>query len=127
MEKSSDSLACRTCLADVYSAPLCRRMSTMASHPVHVGEFVKFGEDFELHGEVRELRHAGRVLKLERIPLELLRLLVERQGRLVTREEIVERVWGKDVFFDTDNSINGAVRKLRHVLRDDPQQPRFVQ
>jgi eukaryotic-like serine/threonine-protein kinase len=59
--------------------------------------------------------------------MEVLLLLIERAGHLVTREEIAERVWGKDVFLDTDNSINSAIRKIRLVLRDDSDQPRFVQ
>jgi tetratricopeptide (TPR) repeat protein len=45
----------------------------------------------------------------------------------VTREEIIEKLWGKDVFLDTDNAINTAIRKIRQVLKDDPEQPRFVQ
>ena len=88
---------------------------------------VRFGDDFELDGGTCQLRRSGRVLKLERIPLEVLLLLVERRGQLVSREQIVERVWGKGVFLDTDNSINGAIRKIRQVLKDDPEQPRFVQ
>jgi TolB-like protein/DNA-binding winged helix-turn-helix (wHTH) protein/Tfp pilus assembly protein PilF len=59
--------------------------------------------------------------------MELLLLLVEQRGQIVTRDQIIERVWGKDVFLDTDNSINAAIRKVRQVLKDDPQQPRFVQ
>jgi Transcriptional regulatory protein, C terminal len=55
--------------------------------------------------------------------MELLRLLVEKPNQLVTREEIVERIWGKDVFLDTDNSINGAIRKIRQALKDDPESP----
>src|SRR4029077_3015447 len=70
---------------------------------------------------------AGRLLKLERIPMEVLLLLIEQRGQLVSREQIVERIWGKDVFLDTDNSINGAIRKIRQVLKDDSEQPRFVQ
>jgi len=85
------------------------------------------GEDFELDLRAYELRRSGRVLKLERIPMDLLLLLVDQRGELVTREQIVERIWGKDVFLDTDNSINGAVRKLRRALKDDPDQPRFIQ
>jgi TolB-like protein/Tfp pilus assembly protein PilF len=54
-------------------------------------------------------------------------LLLERKGQLVTREQIIERIWGQDVFHDTDNSINGAIRKIRQVLKDDPEKPRFVQ
>ena len=70
---------------------------------------------------------AGRLLKLERIPTEILIRLVETPGEIVSREQLVDHVWGKDVFFDTDNSINGAIRKLRRVLRDDAEQPRFIQ
>src|SRR4029077_13245041 len=52
---------------------------------------------------------------------------IEERGQLVTRDRIIERIWGKDVFLDTDNSINAAIRKIRQVLKDDPEQPRFVQ
>ncbi len=88
---------------------------------------VKFGDDFELDFRTYELRRAGRPLKLERIPMDLLLLLVEQQGQLVSREQIIEKIWGKDVFLDTDNSINAAIRKIRQVLKDDPERPRFVQ
>ena len=44
----------------------------------------------------------------------------------MTREEILERIWGKDLFLDTDNAINSAVRKIRHALHDNPDSPRFV-
>jgi TolB-like protein/DNA-binding winged helix-turn-helix (wHTH) protein/Tfp pilus assembly protein PilF len=59
--------------------------------------------------------------------MELLILLVERDGELVSRDEIADRLWGKDVFVDIDHSINTAVRKIRLVLRDDPEKPRFVE
>jgi TolB-like protein/Flp pilus assembly protein TadD/DNA-binding winged helix-turn-helix (wHTH) protein len=59
--------------------------------------------------------------------MELLILLVQRRGELVSREEIAERLWGKDVFLDIDHSINTAVRKIRLALRDDPEKPRFVE
>ncbi len=67
------------------------------------------------------------MLKVERIPLEVLLLLLQQPGEIVTREEIVAKVWGADVFLDTDNSIRGAIRKIRHVLKDDSEQPRFIQ
>ncbi|HKV81177.1 MAG TPA: protein kinase [Candidatus Sulfotelmatobacter sp.] len=88
---------------------------------------VKLGDDFELDPRAYELRRGGRSLKLERIPMELLLLLVEQRGQLVTREQIIEKIWGKDVFLDADTSINSAVRKIRQVLKDDPEQPRFIQ
>ena len=73
-----------------------------------------------------ELRRGDVVVPLQRIPLELLCLLIERRGQLVTREEILERVWGKGVFVDSENSINTAVRKVRQALCDHPEAPRFV-
>jgi DNA-binding winged helix-turn-helix (wHTH) protein/tetratricopeptide (TPR) repeat protein len=84
-------------------------------------------EDFEIDPSAYQLRRSGRTLKLERIPMEVLLLLTERRGQLVTREEIIEKLWGNDVFLDTDNAINTAIRKIRQVLKDDPEQPRFVQ
>lgn len=83
-------------------------------------------EDFELSRATYELRRSGRAIHLERIPLELLLLLVERRGQLVTRQEILEHVWGKGVVIDADNAINTAVRKIRQALRDDPESPRLL-
>jgi len=99
----------------------------MASERVPFANPVKFGDDLELDPGAYELRREGRPLKLERIPMELLLLLVEQHGQLVTREHIIERIWGKDVFLDADSSINSAIRKIRLVLKDDPEQPRFLQ
>ena len=99
----------------------------MPSDPVKVADQLRFGEDFELDLRAYELRRNGRILKLERIPMELLLLLAEKRGQLVTRDQIIERIWGRDVFLDTDNSINAAIRKIRQVLKDNPEQPRFVQ
>src|SRR6266436_3119856 len=87
---------------------------------------LKLADDLELDRGAYELRRSGKALRLSRIPMELLLLLVDRRGDLVTREEIVERLWGKDVFLDTDNSINAAIRKLRQILDDDPEQPQFI-
>ena len=82
--------------------------------------------DYELDRTAYQLRRKGRPVQLERIPLEVLFILADRRGQLVTREEILERVWGKGVFLDTDNAINTAVRKIRHALHDDSDSPRFV-
>jgi eukaryotic-like serine/threonine-protein kinase len=89
-------------------------------------DLVRF-EDFELDVRSYQVRRSGRTLRLERIPMEVLFLLAERRGQLVTREEIIEKLWGKNVFVDTDNAINTAIRKIRQVLKDDPEQPRFIQ
>ena len=84
-------------------------------------------DEFELDGARFELRRNGKTLKLERIPLELLILLAEKNGQVVTRQEIIDRLWGQDVFVDTEHGINTAIRKVRTVLRDDAERPRFVQ
>ena len=99
----------------------------MTSQPSGVQQSIRFGEDFALDLRPRRLRRGSHVLKLERIPLEILVLLLEHRGEIVSRDEIVARVWGNDVFLDTDNSIRGAIRKVRQALRDDPETPRFIQ
>lgn len=99
----------------------------LRSGPLEVSDTIRFGGDFELDVRLQKLRRAGRTLKLEHVPMEILLLLIEQNGQLVTREQIIARVWGTDVFLDTDNSINGAIRKVRQVLKDDPEQPRFIQ
>src|SRR5260370_4871954 len=83
-------------------------------------------EDFELDRSVYQLRRAGRPVRLQRLPLELLYLLVERRGELVTREEIIERLCGKSVFVDSENSINTAVRNIRGPPNHDPDAPRLI-
>jgi TolB-like protein len=52
---------------------------------------------------------------------------VREEGTLVSREEIIERLWGKNLYFDTDNSINTAVRKIRNSLGDDAGSPQYVE
>ena len=99
----------------------------MTSQPIGLPQSIRFGEDFELDLRPRRLRRGSHVLKLERIPLEILILLLEHRGEIVSREKIVARVWGNDVFLDTDNSIRGAIRKVRQALKDDPETPRFIQ
>jgi TolB-like protein len=83
--------------------------------------------DFELDVTGYQLTRRGRPVKLERIPIELLLLLLERRNELVTREEIAGRLWGNDVFVDAESSINTAMLKLRRALRDDPRHPIFIQ
>ena len=92
----------------------------MSSGPIKFDEFVLDCDRYELY-------RGGHSVRLEKIPMELLILLVGKDGKLVTREEIIEHVWGKDVFVDTEHGINTAVRKIRQALKDDPEQPRFIQ
>jgi TolB-like protein/Tfp pilus assembly protein PilF len=89
-------------------------------------EHLRF-DQFELDPENFQLRDSGRPVKLEKIPMELLILLARKAGLLLTREEILENIWGKATFFDADNAINTAIRKIRRVLRDHPDQPRYIE
>src|SRR5260370_7543465 len=83
--------------------------------------------DYLLDPDGFELCRAGHRLRLERKPMELLILLAENQGHLVKREEIIEKIWGKDFFFDAENGINNAIRKIRSALNDNAEHPLFVE
>jgi Tol biopolymer transport system component/DNA-binding winged helix-turn-helix (wHTH) protein len=89
-------------------------------------EIVRLGP-FVLDVSRYELTCGGKPVRLERIPMDLLILLVRQNGRLVGREEIIERLWGKDVHFDTDNGINTAIRKIRRALSEDPEKPQYIE
>lgn len=86
----------------------------------------RFGE-FELDVAAYALRRNGLGVRLEKVPMEVLVLLVRRAGLLVSRADIQAAVWGSDVFVDQDAAINTAVRKIRRTLGDDAEQPRFVE
>ena len=88
-------------------------------------ETFRFG-DFVLDLAAYELRDKGRAVRLERQPMDLLILLVERRGQLVTRADIVERLWGPDIFVDVETGVHTAIRKIRRALRDSPDAPRFL-
>jgi TolB-like protein/Flp pilus assembly protein TadD len=89
------------------------------------GRRLKFG-DYELDFDNQELTRRGCSIKLERIPLTLLMLLIDRREQLVTRKEIADKLWGDGVFLDVDNGINTAVLKLRRVFKDSPRNPVFI-
>src|ERR1039458_3180548 len=82
--------------------------------------------DFRLGCGRLELLRDSRPRRVERKPMDLLILLVSREGQLVTRAEIAGRLWSSQVFVDTEHGINTAIGKLRHLLRDDPEDPHFI-
>jgi TolB-like protein/DNA-binding winged helix-turn-helix (wHTH) protein/Tfp pilus assembly protein PilF len=84
-----------------------------------------FGE-FELDAAAFELQRNGERVRVERIPMELLLLLVSRHGELVSREEIVGRLWGNEIFIDTNTAINVAIRKVRQALDDNFENPAYI-
>ena len=87
---------------------------------------VRFGV-YELDLRAGELRKSGLKIKLQDQPLQILAMLLERPGEIVTREELQKRLWPQDTFVDFDLSLNSAVKKLRQALGDDSENPRFVE
>ncbi len=86
----------------------------------------RFG-NFKLETEPGELRKQGLQIKLQDQPLQILVLLVEHAGELVTREQIHNKLWPPGTYVDYDNAINSAMRKLREALGDDSGDPRFIE
>src|SRR4051812_27702363 len=94
--------------------------------PTGSGLLFQFGM-FELDLRAGELRKRGIRVKLQDQPLQILALLVECAGEVVTREQIQKKLWCVDTFVDFDNAINGAVRRMRDALGDNSENPRFVE
>ena len=87
---------------------------------------IRFAE-FELDFGRFQLLRNGRPVSLEGLPLQLLMLLIENHRRLVTREQIADELWGKDIFVDVEQGINTAIRKVRMALEDDSDHPEYLQ
>src|SRR6266700_6625344 len=87
---------------------------------------VRFAE-FELDFGRFQLYRSGLPVRLEGLPLQLLMFLIENRSQLVTREQIADALWGKDVFDDVEQGINTAIRKVRMALEDDSAQPQYLQ
>jgi cholera toxin transcriptional activator len=74
-----------------------------------------------------ELRKSGSKLRLQEQPFQVLAMLLDRAGKVVSREELRERLWPADTFVDFDHSLNTAINKLRDVLGDTASNPRFIE
>jgi DNA-binding winged helix-turn-helix (wHTH) protein/tetratricopeptide (TPR) repeat protein len=87
----------------------------------------------KIQGEVEldlgryELRRFGRRVRLEKKPMELLILLVSRRDQMISREEIVKKLWRSNLFIDTERNLNNIIRKIRTALGDDSAKPRFLE
>lgn len=82
---------------------------------------------FRLDLRSGELYKSERKIKLQAQPFQVLSILLEHPGEIVTREELRKRLWPADTFVDFDHSLNTAVKKLRQALGEDPKKPRFVE
>ena len=86
----------------------------------------RFGT-FEVDMRSRELRKGGIRIRLQDQPFEILAMMLERPGEVVTREELSRRLWPAGTFVDFEHSLNAAVKRLRAALGDDVDNPRFVE
>jgi DNA-binding winged helix-turn-helix (wHTH) protein/Tfp pilus assembly protein PilF len=93
---------------------------------VQSGDVLSFGT-FELDRSTGELRKHGLRIRLAAQPLQILLLLTDRAGELVTRDEIRQRLWSSDTFVDFDAGLSSAVRKLREAVGDAADNPRFIE
>src|SRR3984893_16989738 len=91
----------------------------------HTATLVRFGT-FELDLRAGELRKGGAKLRLGGQPLQVLAILLESPGKVVTRDELQKRLW-PDTFVDVDHNLNTAVNKIRESLGDSAESPRFVE
>ena len=94
--------------------------------PVTTARRLAFGAyEADLHSG--ELTKDGKRVRLQAQPFQLLVMLLERPGQLVTREEICQKLWSTDTFVDFDHSLGTAINKIREVLNDSVAEPRFVE
>jgi TolB-like protein/DNA-binding winged helix-turn-helix (wHTH) protein/lipoprotein NlpI len=94
--------------------------------PAHSAKFIRFGV-FEIDLQAAELRKQGRRIKLQEQPFQILVLLLDHRGGVVSRDDLRRRLWPVDTFVDFDHSLNTAVMRLREALGDSPENPRFIQ
>ena len=87
---------------------------------------VRFGP-FQLDTQCGQLRKDGIGLKLQGQPVQILEMLLEKPGELVTREELRQRLWPSDTFVDFDHSLNTAIKRLRQALGDDAETPKYIE
>lgn len=84
-------------------------------------------DSFELDLRAGELRKSGIRLRLQGQPIQLLAILVQSPGRLVTREELIAQLWPTDTFVDFDHSLNNSILRIREVLGDSAATPRYIE
>jgi TolB-like protein/DNA-binding winged helix-turn-helix (wHTH) protein len=98
----------------------------MTQVPAEIARLYRFDE-FVLDTESGELRGNGRVVRLQPQPLQILLLLLQHSGEIVTREQLKDALWARDTYVEFEDALNHAVRRLRTVLGDTAQVPRYVE
>ena len=96
------------------------------SKPIPTSRTIHF-ENFEFDFRSSELREHGRTVKVQGQPVQILAMLLEQPGELVTRDELKNKLWPGDTFVDFEHSLNAAVKRLRQALHDSAENPRCVE
>src|ERR1700686_2018765 len=96
------------------------------SAPASVARVLRF-DSFELDLHAGELRKRGVKLRLQGQPVQLLAILMQSAGNLVTREELRSQLWRADTFVDFDHSLHNAIGRIREVLGDSTEIPRYIE
>src|SRR5258705_9368160 len=96
------------------------------SKPTLTSRTIRF-ENFEFDFRSSELREDGRKVKVQGQPIQILAMLLEQPGELVTRDELKNKLWPGDTFVDFEHSLNAAVKRLRQALHDSAENPRFIE
>src|SRR5712692_4067554 len=120
------------------SPPRIPGNSARVVHSVSLGTHLSMEEDIHLHVRLRfgvfeldpragELRKHGLRVRLQEQPFQILAMLLEHPGEVVTREELQKKLWPADTFVDFDHGLNKAISKIREALRDSAESPRFVE
>src|SRR5260221_14009059 len=102
---------------------LCGKGEPRRTMPGEVARFDQFEVDFRS----RELKKAGVRVRLQDQPFQILAILIERAGDVVTRDELRDRLWPDGTIVDFEHSLNAAIKRLRAVLGDNAERPRFVE
>ena len=108
-------------MLDLLSLPMAS-----VNRPAIPPKVARFGA-YEADPRSGELRKSGMRLKIGVQPFQVLFILLEKRGEVVTREELREQIWPSGTFVDFENGLNKAVAKLRGILNDDPLNPRFIE
>jgi len=101
-------------------------MASSPDSPLNGAQKYRFGI-YEADVRAGELTRDGVKVKLQEQPFQVLMVMLERPGEIITREELQQRLWPADTFVDFDHSLNTAINKLREALRDSAANPRFIE
>src|SRR2546425_5473682 len=93
---------------------------------IQASRVLQFGA-FEVDLRAGELRKSGARIKLQEQPFQILVMLLEKPGEVITREELQQKLWPADTFVDFDDGLNTAIKKLRDTLGDSADSPRFIE